>query len=225
MGTESTNVTTFKEGDRVLVTEGDLKNLDGVVSSVNDEGKLLVKPSLAELADSEPLPIEPQHVIKFFQVWRFASVLFRAVYPVLSQGACLVLGSVACVSYGGCLVLALVACLDQGAFLAQGSVGCPRCLSCPRLCSLSYPRCLVVSTVACLVQHTVACLAQHIALCLVLHALSQVLLCLTLHSPAALLWRSLTAVLWLAALRLWEHIWLEQPAQSFCETASGYQQV
>ena len=68
MGTDSTNVTTFKEGDRVLVTEGDLKNLDGVVSSVNDEGKLLVKPSLAELADSEPLPIEPQHVIKFFQV-------------------------------------------------------------------------------------------------------------------------------------------------------------
>lgn len=52
----------------MLVTEGDLKNLDGVVSSVNDEGKLLVKPSLAELADSEPLPIEPQHVIKFFQV-------------------------------------------------------------------------------------------------------------------------------------------------------------
>ncbi|KAL3147827.1 hypothetical protein ABBQ32_002553 [Trebouxia sp. C0010 RCD-2024] len=67
MGTESTNVTTFKEGDRVLVTEGDLKNLDGVVASVNDEGKLMVKASLAELADSEPLPIEPQHVIKFFQ--------------------------------------------------------------------------------------------------------------------------------------------------------------
>lgn len=68
MGTESANTTTFKEGDRVLVTEGDLKNLDGVVASVNDEGKLLVKASLAELAGSEPLPIEPQHVIKFFQV-------------------------------------------------------------------------------------------------------------------------------------------------------------
>ena len=68
MGTDSTSVTTFKEGDRVLVTEGDLKNLDGIVASVNEEGKLMVKPSLAELAGSEPLPIEPQHVIKFFQV-------------------------------------------------------------------------------------------------------------------------------------------------------------
>ena len=68
MGTDSTGVTTFKEGDRVLVVEGDLKNMDGVVASVNEEGKLMVKSSLAELANNELLPIEPHHVIKFFQV-------------------------------------------------------------------------------------------------------------------------------------------------------------
>ncbi|KAA6417274.1 MAG: hypothetical protein FRX49_12763 [Trebouxia sp. A1-2] len=55
------------EGDRVLVTEGDLKNLDGVVVSVNEEGKLMVKASLAELAGNAPLTIDAQHVVKFFQ--------------------------------------------------------------------------------------------------------------------------------------------------------------
>lgn len=89
MGTESTNVTTFKEGDRVLVTEGDLKNLDGVVASVNDEGKLMVKASLAELADSEPLPIEPQHVIKFFQVqcWPRFPHQNKALSPIFQYDA------------------------------------------------------------------------------------------------------------------------------------------
>ncbi len=68
MGTDSSSSTTFKEGDRVLVTEGDLKNLDGVVVSVNEEGKLMVKASLAELAGNAPLTIDAQHVVKFFQV-------------------------------------------------------------------------------------------------------------------------------------------------------------
>ncbi len=68
MGTDTGNSTTFKEGDRVLVTEGDLKNLDGVVVSVNDVGKLMVKASLAELAGNAPLTIDAQHVVKFFQV-------------------------------------------------------------------------------------------------------------------------------------------------------------
>ena len=68
MGTDTASLTTFKEGDRVLVTEGDLKNLDGVVVSVNDEGKLMVKASLAELAGNAPLTIDAQHVVKFFQV-------------------------------------------------------------------------------------------------------------------------------------------------------------
>ena len=68
MGTDTANVTTFKEGDRVLVTEGDLKNLDGTVVSVNDDGKLMVKASLAELAGNAPLTIDAQHVVKFFQV-------------------------------------------------------------------------------------------------------------------------------------------------------------
>lgn len=67
MGTDSSSSTTFKEGDRVLVTEGDLKNLDGVVVSVNEEGKLMVKASLAELAGNAPLTIDAQHVVKFFQ--------------------------------------------------------------------------------------------------------------------------------------------------------------
>ena len=68
MGSDSSSSTTFKEGDRVLVTEGDLKNLDGVVVSVNEEGKLMVKASLAELAGNAPLTIDAQHVVKFFQV-------------------------------------------------------------------------------------------------------------------------------------------------------------
>lgn len=68
MGSEDTAATAFKEGDKVLVTEGDLKNLDGTVVSVTDEGKLMVKASMAELAGNAPLTIEAQHVVKFFQV-------------------------------------------------------------------------------------------------------------------------------------------------------------
>ena len=64
----SGRATTFKEGDKVLVTEGDLKNLDGTIVSVTDEGKLMVKASMAELAGNAPLTIEAQHVVKFFQV-------------------------------------------------------------------------------------------------------------------------------------------------------------
>ncbi len=100
MGNDSSSSTTFKEGDRVLVTEGDLKNLDGVVVSVNEEGKLMVKASLAELAGNAPLTIDAQHVVKFFQVGlRKHPVILATIFVVPRLGGHTVaLSAICCAS-------------------------------------------------------------------------------------------------------------------------------
>jgi hypothetical protein len=54
------------QGDRVLVIEGDLKNLNGRVTRVAEDGKVDVMPQLEGL--TQVLTFEPSQLEKFFEV-------------------------------------------------------------------------------------------------------------------------------------------------------------
>ena len=54
------------QGDRVMVIEGDLKNLMGRVTRVADDGKVDVMPSMEGL--TQVLTFEPGQLEKFFEV-------------------------------------------------------------------------------------------------------------------------------------------------------------
>ena len=54
------------QGDRILVIEGDLKNLNGRVTRVAEDGKVDVMPQLEGL--TQVLTFEPSQLEKFFEV-------------------------------------------------------------------------------------------------------------------------------------------------------------
>ena len=56
------------QGDRVMVVDGDLKNLMGRVTRVGDDGKVDVMPSMEGL--TQVLTFEPGQLEKFFEVRR-----------------------------------------------------------------------------------------------------------------------------------------------------------
>ena len=62
----SADTITFAKGDKVKVTEGDLKTLSGYVHAVRDDNTVEIMPDLKELNGILPFP--PSQLAKFFEV-------------------------------------------------------------------------------------------------------------------------------------------------------------
>ena len=56
----------FFVGDQVIVVEGDLRNLEGVIKRIDPNGRVIVDPSHKDLTD--PLPFNPEQLRKHFKV-------------------------------------------------------------------------------------------------------------------------------------------------------------
>lgn len=58
----------FEKGDRVLVADGDLKNIRGRVQHISEDGGVMVLPQDASLPDfTDVIRFEPRELIKFFE--------------------------------------------------------------------------------------------------------------------------------------------------------------
>ena len=66
----------FLVGDQVIVVEGDLRNLEGVIKRVDADGRVIVDPSHKDLTD--PLPFNPEQLRKHFKVGSTVRVVHGA---------------------------------------------------------------------------------------------------------------------------------------------------
>jgi transcription elongation factor SPT5 len=56
----------FLVGDQVIVVEGDLRNLEGVIKRIDPDGRVIIDPTHKDLTD--PLPFNPEQLRKHFKV-------------------------------------------------------------------------------------------------------------------------------------------------------------
>ena len=66
----------FLVGDQVIIVEGDLRNLEGVIKRVDADGRVIVDPSHKDLTD--PLPFNPEQLRKHFKVGSTVRVVHGA---------------------------------------------------------------------------------------------------------------------------------------------------
>lgn len=65
---EAASVVKFSKGDRVIVVEGDLKDIQGVVEVVTEDGQVMVRPTDESLEGfKEAIGFAPRELSKFFQ--------------------------------------------------------------------------------------------------------------------------------------------------------------
>ena len=85
LGTGSAEQPMFAKDDRVIVIQGDMRNLTGTVERLGDDGLLYVKGDIAEMRNQPAVPLKAAQLSKYF------AVRLSCPHPVSCLSCCAVL--------------------------------------------------------------------------------------------------------------------------------------